>query len=83
MLSHPTGTRYFASRNAARTSCGRSERVVRLGSFAWGSFGCYGQLTQSGQPVGASVGGQPPQIIIWAVIPKATKQCSNGRPDWR
>ncbi len=71
MTSHPKGTRYYATRTAAREACKCHERVVRLGAFAWGSFGVYGRLTSSGQPVGAAAGGQPPQLIIWAVMPHA------------
>ena len=71
ITSHPVGTQYFPSRAAARANCQSNQRVVRLGCFVWGSFGCYGRLTESGQPVGALAGGQPPQLIIWALMPKS------------
>ncbi len=71
LTSHPTDARYFASRSAARDNCRHGERVIRLGSFAWGSFGCYGPLKPNGIPVGASAGGAPPNIIVWMVTAKA------------
>lgn len=39
ITSHPVDARYFGSRAAAQAAAGKSEKVVRLGSFASGSFG--------------------------------------------
>ena len=69
LTSHPIGTRYHASREEARQDCGENERVVRLGSFSWGSFGVTGKLRPNGIPVGGSAGGQMPGILVWAVMP--------------
>lgn len=39
ITSHPADARYFGSRAAAQAAAGQFEKVVRLGTFASGSFG--------------------------------------------
>jgi hypothetical protein len=69
--THPTDARYFPSRAAARANCRRGERVIRLGVYQWGSFGCYGPLRANGIPVGGSAHGAPPSICVWMVTAKS------------
>lgn len=70
LTSHPTDARYFASRAAARAACSRNEKIVRLGSFAGGSFGCYPPQKANGIYVGSVAGGPMPSIIVWMVTAK-------------
>ena len=61
MTSHPPDARYFASRSAARLAAGAGERVIRLGRFADGSFGCHAPRKPNGQ----TVGGPNAIITVW------------------
>lgn len=74
LTSHPTDARYFASRSAARANCGRGERVIRLGSFSGGSFGCYPKQLENGRYVGQVIGpggfGPIPSVVVWMVTAK-------------
>lgn len=67
--THPTDARYFASRAAARSAKRSNERVIRLGSFAGGSFGCYPPIKENGLYVGQRVGpggsGPIPSVVVW------------------
>lgn len=69
--SHPADARYYASRAAARRAAGRGDRVIRLGTFAGGSFGCYPPVTSTGRYVGQLVGpggyGPVPHVTVWMV----------------
>jgi len=67
ITTHPSDACYFACRSAARKAAKRGERVIRLGSFARGSFGPYGRTTSSGQPVG----GPNTLITVWMVTNRA------------
>ena len=67
ITSHPTDARYFASRSAARQNCRKGEKVVRLGTFAGGSFGCHAPQKENGVYVGSVPGGPEPLIIVWMV----------------
>ena len=58
--------RSYDSRKDAKESLQRGEKVVRAGSFARGSFGCYGRITPSGQPWG----GPCSLVTIWHVVAK-------------
>lgn len=71
LSSHPTDARYFPSRSQARDACRMGERVIRLGCFADGSFGCYGPRKSNGIPVGGTAGGPAPSIIVWMVTAKS------------
>lgn len=62
--------RSYTSRQAARDSLKKGERVVRAGTFANGSFGLYAPLRSCGIPVG----GPNPLITVWHVVAKATGQ---------
>lgn len=72
--THPASAQYFASRGQARDNCGPGQKIVRLGVFAGGSFGCYPPLKDNGLYVGQSVGpggsGPIPSVTVWMVCDK-------------
>jgi hypothetical protein len=69
--THPADARYFSSRSAARRAAGRGDRVIRLGAFQGGSFGCYPRILANGRYVGQRSGpggyGPIPAITVWMV----------------
>lgn len=69
--THPADARYFASRAAARENCRPGERVIRLGVFQGGSFGCYPPMKGNGLYIGQRVGpggsGPIPSVTVWMV----------------
>jgi len=62
----PAQARYFGSRTAAMQDRKHGERVIRLGRFSNGSYGCYARQTSSGQ----YYGGANPLITVWMVVDK-------------
>jgi hypothetical protein len=72
--THPTDARYFASRSHAYDQKRSSEKVVRLGSFAGGSFGCYPPILGNGRYAGQKVGpggyGPIPSVTVWMTTAK-------------
>lgn len=75
LTSHPADARYFPSRAQAKAARKPGERIVRLGSFAGGSFGCYPKQLSNGRYVGQASGpgglGPIPGVTVWMVT--ATK----------
>lgn len=69
--THPSDARYYSSRAAARAARRHGERVIRLGSFQGGSFGCYPRMLDTGRYVGQYAGpgglGQIPPVTVWMV----------------
>lgn len=69
ITSHPSDARYFGSRREAMRARARGEKVVRLGSFAGGSFGVYPRQKANGLYVGQLVGpggtGPTPHVTVW------------------
>lgn len=67
--THPSDARYFASRQEAREARHQGERVVRLGTFAGGSFGCFPRQKANGLYVGQLTGpggaGPIPSVVVW------------------
>ena len=72
--THPVDAQYFASRSAAKAAAGRTRKVVRLGTFQGGSFGCYPRQLENGRYVGQHVGpggyGPIPCVTVWMVTAK-------------
>jgi hypothetical protein len=63
---------HFPSRQEAREYAREhGGRVIRLGVFQGGSFGCYPRLTGTGRYVGQLVGpgglGPIPEVTVWRV----------------
>lgn len=54
------------SRREAREAVTTKQTVVRLGTFANGSFGLYAPVKQNGQ----YINGPNPLITVWAVVQK-------------
>lgn len=65
--THPADARYFRSRAEARKAAGKAQRVVRLGTFAGGSFGVYPPQRGNGLYVGQVPGGPTPLVCVWMV----------------
>lgn len=67
--THPTDARYFGSRRLAREARRSGETVIRLGTFAGGSFGVYPRQKDNGLYVGQRVGpggsGPVPHVTVW------------------
>ena len=74
LTSHPADARYFGSRSKARAAAKSSEKVIKLGTFAGGSFGVYPPLRRNGLYVGQKVGlggtGPIPHVTVWMVTAK-------------
>ncbi len=70
ITTHPTDARYFSSRKQARAAKRQSEKIVRLGRFAGGSFGCYPPIKENGLYVGQVPNGPIPMITVWMTTKK-------------
>lgn len=68
-LGGVSSTGRFCSREEARAHAGPNEKVVKVGVFANGSYGCWAPRTMSGQPVG----GPNVLVTIWKVVPKGRR----------